>query len=132
MKILIAEDDFVSRIVLHEILSPYGTCHETVDGLETLTAFRMALDSGTPYDLICLDIMMPKMDGQQVLLEIRKEEQARGIGGYEMVKVVMTTAVDDPKSIMSAFIKGHCEAYLTKPIGKDSLLTTLRELGLIH
>ena len=74
MKILIAEDEFVSRTKLEKILSSYGECHVTVDGSEALLAFKAALETNEPYDLICLDILMPKMDGHEALQEIRKME----------------------------------------------------------
>ena len=44
-------------------LSKYGECDITVDGMEAVDAFMMALEDKEPYDLICLDIMMPVMDG---------------------------------------------------------------------
>lgn len=129
MKILIAEDDFISRILLQEMLLPYGACHLAADGQEALAAFERMLGENCPYDLICLDIMMPTMDGQETLQHIRRIEKERGIGGSDAVKVIMTTALDDPKNIMMAFIKGQCEAYLTKPISPANLYEQLSKLG---
>ena len=60
MRILIAEDDYVSRTFLYKFLSNYGECDVTVDGIEALEVFIMSLDEGQHYDLICLDIMMPE------------------------------------------------------------------------
>ena len=47
----------------------------TVDGMEAVDAFMMALEEGNPYDLVCLDIMMPVMDGYQALVGIRNLEK---------------------------------------------------------
>ena len=132
MKILVAEDDFISRTVLQEILAPYGTCHLAVDGQEAMDAYEGALAAGEPYDLICLDIMMPKLDGQEVLQQIRAREKMSGIGGSDMAKIMMVTALDDPKNIMTALVKGSCEGYLVKPIRREKLLTQLRKLGVIQ
>lgn len=55
MRILIAEDDFASRKVILKFLSVYGECDVTVDGMEAVDAFMMALEEDNPYDLICLD-----------------------------------------------------------------------------
>lgn len=129
MKILIAEDDFISRTLLQEMLLPYGDCHLATNGREAITAFEHMLDKNTPYDLICLDIMMPIMDGQETLQNIRRLEKEKGIGGSECVKVIMTTALDDPKNIMMAFIKGQCEAYITKPITPGPLHEQMTKLG---
>lgn len=131
MKILIVEDEFVSRTLLQEILSPYGVCHAASNGLECLVAFKQALDDKAPYDLVCLDIMMPELDGQEALKQIRQIEQERGIGGKDLVKVIMVTALGDAKNIMKSFMKGQCEAYLTKPIDSDKVVETCSKLGLL-
>ena len=127
MKILIVEDEFVSRTLLQEILEPYGVCHAASNGLECLAAYRKALDENTPYDLMCLDIMMPELDGQEALKQIRQIEKERGIGGKDLVKVIMVTALGDAKT----FMKGQCEAYLTKPIDSDKVIATCSKLGLL-
>ena len=61
MKILLAEDDFVTRKFMANFLSKYGDCDVTVDGMEAVDAYMMALEDDDPYDLVCLDIMMPVM-----------------------------------------------------------------------
>ncbi|MDR9502367.1 MAG: response regulator [Desulfurivibrionaceae bacterium] len=131
MKILLVEDDFISRTVLQEIVAHLGVCHQAMDGKEAVNAYRRALAENDPYNLICLDIMMPNMDGQETLLRIRDLEKEHGIGGSDMVKVIMTTALNDPKSIMTAMVKGSCDGYLVKPIQRGTLLAKLREIGLI-
>jgi two-component system chemotaxis response regulator CheY len=131
MKTLIVEDDFLSRSLLSTLLSEYGVCHVAVNGQEALNAVERGLVENDPYDLICLDIMMPVMDGQQALQKIRKLEEEHGIGGLDTAKVIMVTAADDSKNIMRAFRQGQCEAYLTKPLDREKLITHIRDLGLI-
>jgi len=132
MKFLIVEDEFVSRSKLLKILSNYGECNVAIDGHEALRAFQEALADNDPYDLICLDIMMPKLDGHETLQEIRRMEEEKGIGGVDHVKVVMTSALSDAKNIMKAFMRGQCEAYLAKPINRKKLEKQMEELGLIE
>lgn len=131
MKTLIVEDDFLARSLLSTMLSEYGECHIAVNGQEALDAIARAFDEKQPYDLVCLDIMMPVMDGQEMLQELRKMEDARSIHGLGRIKVIMVTAIDDSKNIMQAFRQGHCEAYLTKPIDRNKLITYIKDLGLI-
>src|SRR5208282_338399 len=71
MRTLIVEDEFTSRLLLQSFLSQYGECHIAVNGREAVAAFRTACESGQAYDLICMDIMMPEMDGQTAVREIR-------------------------------------------------------------
>lgn len=129
MKILVVEDDFTSRLLLQKLLAPYGEVHIAINGREALAAFQMAQSERTPYALICLDIVMPDMDGQMVLREIRGLEEAAGIARKDGVKIIMTTVVQDPLTIMSAFTH-QCEAYLVKPLDKGKLIETLNRLGI--
>ncbi len=130
MKILIVEDEFGSRKLLQKFLSPYGVCDMAVDGDEAVEAFSLAMKDKEPYDLVCLDIMLPKKDGQEVLKEIRGIEKENGKYGLDGTKIIMTTALNDPKNIMEAF-KSQCEAYIPKPITKQKLLEEMKSLGLL-
>ena len=53
MRILLAEDDFVTRKFMMNFLSSYGECDAAVDGMEAVDAYLMALEDGEPYDLAC-------------------------------------------------------------------------------
>jgi len=130
MKTLVVEDDFTSRLFLQTILSPYGECHIAVNGLEAIEAFCRARDEGEPYDLICLDIMMPEMDGQTALQEIRRLEEETGILSSFGAKIIMTTALGDPQNVMASF-RALCDGYQVKPIDEAKLLAQLQSLGLI-
>ncbi len=130
MKCLIAEDDFTCRRLLQVYLSDHADCFVACNGHEAVEAFTEALDAGLPYDLVCLDIMMPGMDGHEALAEIRRIEQDRGIGGLDGVKVIMTTALDDSKNIFGAFRAG-CEGYVTKPIERKKLVAEMEKLDLL-
>lgn len=130
MKTLIVEDDFISRLLLQELLKSYGPFHIAVNGREAVEAVRAALEAGEPYDLICMDIMMPEMDGQQALKEIRAMEEARGLVLSNWTKIVMTTALGDKTNVLEA-VRRKCNAFLVKPIQKAKLLEELRRLQLI-
>lgn len=130
MKTLIVEDDFINRLLLQEILKAYGPLHVAVNGKEAVQAVRLALEANAPYELICLDIMMPELDGQGALLQIREQEKSHGVRDGDGAKVIMTTAMDDIKSVSTSY-KHLCDAYLTKPIRTEQLFEELRKLKLI-
>ncbi|MCR5792127.1 MAG: response regulator [Lachnospiraceae bacterium] len=130
MKILIAEDDFASRKFMLRFLSKYGECDITVDGLEAVDAFLMALDADEGYDLVCLDIMMPALDGYQALKAIRDIEKERGIPEDKGAKIIMTTALNEGRNVMKAFELG-CVAYAGKPIDQEKFESLLKKLELI-
>ena len=130
MRILIAEDDFASRKVLLKFLSVYGDCDVTVDGMEAIDAYMMALEEDNPYDLVCLDVMMPIMDGYQALKNIRDIEREHNLASDKQAKVIMTTALNEEKNVKKAFELG-CTVYCAKPIDMDKLKDTLEKLELI-
>ena len=131
MRILIVEDDFISRKVLQKMLAPYGECDFAVNGLEALEAYKMAISEKKPYHLICLDIMMPGMDGQQVLKCIRQQEMDMCVKPSDEVKIIMTTALDSPRDVVEAYYRGGCTSYLVKPIDKTKLVSLMQEFGLV-
>jgi len=128
---LIVEDEFISRTLLVEILKPYGVCHVATSGCEAVDVLDRAYAVNSHYDLVCLDIMIPDIDGQEVLKKLRHMEASRGIGGRQATRVIITTALNDSCNIIKAFLDGHCDAYLTKPIDSDKLLSHLRYMQLI-
>lgn len=131
MKILLAEDDYVTRKAMDSFLSKYGECDVTVDGMEAVDAFMLALEEDEPYDLVCLDIMMPVMDGYQALMGIRNLEKERNIPKEKQAKVIMTTALNDEKNVKMAFELG-CTIYSGKPIDQKRFEQALKKLGLVE
>lgn len=130
MRILIAEDDMTSRRFLSKFLSQYGECDVVVDGMEALDAYLISVKEKSPYDVICLDIMMPKVDGVKVLKAIRDFEKQRKILPEKRVKIIMITALSDTEYVHMAFELG-CEAYAAKPIDLDKLIEVLKNLEII-
>lgn len=131
MKALVVEDDFASRKLLQKILAPYAEVDIAVNGVEAIDAFSRSLEEGTPYDLVCMDIMMPEMDGQTALKRIRAIERDKDIPPAKEAKVIMTSALDDPKNVVEAYYKGGATSYVPKPIDKQMLLHLLKNLSLI-
>lgn len=131
IKTLIVEDDFVSRQLIKAFLDPLGNCDIVVDGSEAVQAFRTSLEDGNCYDLICLDIMMPDVGGHEALKQIRDIEKDRGVNEPDQVKIIMLSALDDPKNIFKAYYKGGADAYLVKPVDKNELHEEIRSLGFL-
>ena len=131
LRILLAEDDFASRLVLQIFLSRYGECHVAVNGIEAVALFRSAFEMGRRYDLICMDIMMPEMNGREAVRQVRAMEEAQGVRSTQGAKIIMTTAVDEVKEVIRCF-QELCDAYLIKPIDLANLLEHMRSLQLVR
>ena len=129
MKILIVEDDYSSLQLLSRYLKDQGQTVIAEDGEKAVVAFLEARDSRAPFDLICLDIMLPLLNGQKVLKKIRSLEEEVGVLGLAGCKVIMMTALRDADNVMEAF-RSQCEAYLAKPISKERLYREIQSLGL--
>jgi two-component system chemotaxis response regulator CheY len=129
MKTLIVEDDFTSRLLLQTFLARYGECHFAVNGEEAEKAFEVASGTGVPYDLICMDILMPGTHGTEVVRRLRDLEESRGIGYREGAKIIMTTGVTDMKEVFKSF-NNLCNGYVTKPIDTAKLLKEIEKVGL--
>ena len=131
MRILIVEDDFVSRRLMQMLLSSYGECDIAVNGEEAVKAFKASRREKSPYSLICLDIMMPLMDGQEALKQIRAFEKEEKVHPSKEVRIIMTTALDSPKDVIDAYYRGGCNSYLVKPIDRKKLEALLKEYGFV-
>lgn len=129
MKSLVVEDEFVARCVLQRFLARYGECDVAVDGNEAVAAVFNALQNTAPYELVCLDIGLPKLNGQDVLERIRALELTRGIQLGQGCRVIMTTVTSAPSQVLGAF-RGGADAYLTKPISLTALSRELEALRL--
>lgn len=130
MKTLIVEDEMLSRTLLLEILRPFGTVHVAVNGKEAIDAVRSALLTEQPYQLICLDIQLPDLDGIAVLKEVRVEEKRAKLNPRLLAKILMTTAMSD-KAIVARAIEAGCNGYMLKPYDPDRIVQQLRTFGLI-
>jgi two-component system chemotaxis response regulator CheY len=127
MKILLVEDDLTSRMFMKTFLTRYGTCEVAVNGLEAIDMVEDSLAKQEPYQLICLDVMMPKVDGLKALKEIRKMESESDLTA---TKIIMTTALNDRSTVDDAYTLG-CEAYAWKPIDIHKFKVLLQELDII-
>jgi two-component system chemotaxis response regulator CheY len=127
MKILLAEDDYASRKFLCKFLNYYGECDVVENGVELVETYINSMNEFKSYDLLCLDIMMPKVDGVKALKAIREWEIRNGLLPNRRVKVILTTALAEGTHISEALEFG-CEGYIIKPIDIakfDELLNTI-------
>ncbi len=127
MRILVIDDDFVSRAKLEALLGRYGSVDTAPDGPSAISLFDEAHAAGEPYALISVDVEMPGMSGQEVVRWIRDWEQVAHPPVRE-AKVLMVSIHDD-HNVWTSFREG-CDGYLVKPIQPHDVDSSMRELGL--
>lgn len=128
---MVVEDDFATRRFLANVLKSFADTEIAVNGIEAIQAFEASLaNHETRYDVILMDIMMPEMDGQTALKTIREHESALGIAQKDEVKVIMTTSLSDPKTVMDSFYSLGATGYIIKPFNKTGLKNEMRKCGI--
>jgi two-component system chemotaxis response regulator CheY len=131
MKCLIVEDDPATSQVMKHMISRYGTVDVIENGTKALDMFRQTHESNIPYDLILMDIMLPEISGLTAVLAIRELETRMNISPTQRVKIIMTTALDDPRTVMKSLYESDANSYLVKPVRLRKLEDELRSLKLI-
>ena len=130
MKILVVDDDYVSRVKLKELLASWGSCDMAGSGESAVEMFKAAHESNNPYELITVDIAMQGIQGQECVRLMRQWEEEQHIEVSRRVKIVMVTIKKDMKSVASSYYEG-VEGYITKPVTPESMNTTLTGIGLM-
>ena len=121
MKILVVDDDLTSRNYLKEVLEKYGDIHMACDGVEAINSVKKGMMEDEPYNVIFLDIMMPRMNGYETLNTIRELEEKKNIPQKSQSKIIMMTAASDGESSTGSFSKGR-EYYLLKPVSPEEIV----------
>jgi two-component system chemotaxis response regulator CheY len=129
MRFLIVDDDPKNLKLLKAMVSKFGEC-ETVDhGEEAISAFKKAWENWRPFSLILLDILMPEMDGLQVLDRIRKIEKDKKVSHQHRVNIIMVTGLSEKDMVHECLRKG-CDDFILKPINSQLLFDKVNKLVL--
>ncbi len=118
MKILLVEDDLVSRLLMKNILSKVGGYEiiEATNGREALDLMQR----GVNPDLFVVDVMMPEVDGIEFIKRVRNESNSR------KKPVVLCTSLTDRNTIVEA-AKLEVRHYIVKPYSAARVLATIHE-----
>ncbi len=129
MKILIVDDEFFNRRLLRHSLEKFAICTDVANGRDAIDAFEDAIQKGERFDLVMMDIMMPRMDGHQALEHIRKIESDSQIDQQDQVKVIMVTTLGDQENVILAG-QNSADGYILKPYESTTLYESIRQCGL--
>lgn len=130
MKILVVDDDFVSRKKMEIIMQNFGDCDTAKNGEDAVGIFKLACETGSPYEVIALDISMPDIDGFEVLTKIREIEDACGVDPGRRAKVIMVTAKSDKATVVECVQTG-CNDYIVKPVNWKIVFNKLVKLKVL-
>ena len=130
MRILIVDDDNVSRQKMEVIMEEYGTCKAARGGKEAVALFLEAHGKKRPFHLITLDYSMPDLSGVEALSTIRKFEAKENMTSDEASKIIMVTSHSDKEDVI-ACLKAGCNEYIVKPFNQETVCQRLTKMNMI-
>ncbi len=131
MRILVVDDEIVSRTKLKRLIANYGEPDAAKSGEEALELFYKSHREENPYRLITMDVDMPGLSGQETVTQIREfEENIQMTSPDNRAKILMVSGMTDSTEIMSSFREG-CEGYLTKPFNQETLEDALKKIQVL-
>lgn len=130
MKILVAEDDEANRKFLSKLLKKYGEVTVVMDGFQAVKKYMEALDEKNPYHLVCLDVMMPRIDGYKALDAIRDLESKNALTPQERAKIIMISALDEG-GFDEELAGNKYDCYMSKPIDILQFEMNIKRMGLL-
>jgi two-component system chemotaxis response regulator CheY len=128
MRMLVVDDELVSRKKMAKIITEFGQVDSVKNGKAAISAVRTALEDWNLYHFITLDVSMPDISGVQVLSDIRALETERGLDEEEKAKIVMVTSHSDIETVKACV--GKCDGYVIKPFNRQALVDKMRKIGI--
>ncbi len=128
MKTLVVDDEFVALTKLTAILSEYGKCDAATNGAQAFELFNKAITHFQQYDLITIDIEIPEINGLELLKKICSVEKTMKV--IPSKKIIISADGTSDNILRAA--QNQCDAFLVKPIMKDTIKLKLKEFELIH
>lgn len=128
MKILVVDDELVSRKKMIKIISEFGRVDAVKNGKAAVSSVKTALEDRKLYDFITLDISMPDISGTEVLSTIRRLEDERGLSDEEKAKILMVTSHSDVETVKACV--GKCDGYVIKPFNKEVMVEKMKKIGM--
>jgi CheY-like chemotaxis protein len=120
MRILVADDDLVSRLAMEDVLRQCGS-PEIVLAEDGAAAWR-AMNGEPCFDLLCLDVRMPPPDGLELVAKLRAAPALR------RVPAMLITSTADRDTVLSA-TRSDLQGFIVKPVGPDTVARILRALA---
>jgi signal transduction histidine kinase/CheY-like chemotaxis protein len=119
IRVLVVDDNATNRRILLEMLKRWEVENTVAQsGEQALQEWEAARRAGRPYQLILTDVHMPKMDGFELVEEIRRR------AGMEMMAIVMLTSAAHGGDVERCRALGNA-CYLFKPVRKPELLSVI-------
>ncbi|MDO9295254.1 ATP-binding protein [Bradyrhizobium sp.] len=126
LSILVAEDNEINALLMRSLLARLGhVAVITTNGEEALESWLAAKSAGAPYDLVLMDIQMPRLDGIETTRRIRECEAGQPGRQTPILALTANTLVEDRYACFEAGMDG----FLIKPLDREKLADALAGLA---
>ncbi len=122
LSILVAEDNEINALLARALLTRLG--HRptiATNGEAAIESWLAARASGSPYDLVLMDVQMPGMDGLEAARRIRAAEAQTGDKPTRMLALTANVQIEDREAALAAGLDG----LLVKPLDRERLREVL-------
>ncbi len=119
-RILVVDDEPAIRYSMVYMLRKVGyEVYEARDGAQALNRIEHALEEGEPYDLLLTDLQMPKLNGAELIFELKSQE-------IFLPTLVVSASTD--QRLISAYLNDGCTDFLMKPFEGGELIERIEAL----
>ncbi len=125
MKILIVDDEMAALTKMKVLLVPYGECTLAANAVQALQLCARAIQDGTPFEVVTIDIQLGDANGHDLLNAIKQLEIKENTPPS---KKLMITASGTRENLIKAHAKG-CDGFIVKPVMRDALEQKMLALG---
>lgn len=125
MDILVVDDDNSNRLLMNHILSNIAKIQLAHNGLDAVDMVEKHLKSGSSFDVIFMDVVLPDIDGFETIRRIKSAEKS--LKPNKKSKIVVLTSYDLIHSKWNA-IANDCDSFLVKPVEKYKILAQIQKL----
>ncbi len=127
MRALIVDDELLNAVILMKYLGEDWECDFAINGTDAVDSFVNSCQKKVPYDLVCMDIMMPEMSGLNAVKALRDYEASHAVS--KKAGILIVTALADTADRLESHACG-CDGYLVKPVTKQQFTEELQKLDL--
>lgn len=132
LRILIVDDSTSARYQVAQHLAEYGSCEQARDGLEAVALVESSLTEEEPFDLIVMDVEMPRLNGIEAVRRINDLFESHAVPEEKRSRIIMLSSHGDAGRVLKAQYDAGADLYVTKPFKPETLIQAMASLDLVN
>ena len=116
LRALVVDDSGLSRRIVGSVIAKAFSYEEAENGLIALQKYQEAVESGAPYDIVFMDVIMPELDGKEAVRKIRIYEESLAIQKVPIIMVSASEMVDEIEELVDGLLRKAVKKSLLDPM----------------